>query len=177
MKIVEASAWVGRFLTIVICGALFACTSTGNGPAIDDDDAGVDKTPTATPEAGGNAGRDERGGGADPACVPSQESVATVDAGALFGCYQTACASELSGCAADCVCNAAVTTGLECLLADAGTGHSCFYPPILRNASNVAVRSAGTCLERVLMEGECERSAGGQAEDGSGGESGAPGGG
>ena len=54
----------------------------------------------------------------------------------------------------------------------AGSAQSCFYPPILRNASNVPVRTAGTCLQLVLMDGGCERSAGGQP-DGSGGESGA----
>lgn len=173
MKFVAASTWVGRFLTIVVCavGAAFACSSAKNGTAIGE--AAPDKTMTGTPEAGSGGRTDEKDGGADVPCVPSGADVATIDAGALFRCYQTACATELSGCAADCVCNAAVMSGLQCLLADAGTGQSCFYPQILRNASNVPVRTAGTCMELVLTDGGCERSAGGQAE-GSGGESGAP---
>jgi hypothetical protein len=172
-----------KILTIVICtaGALFACTSAGNDPAIDDAgpeggaDAGRDTDDAAADaEGGADAGRDTDDAAAETACAPSPVDVATVDAGALWGCYQTACASELSGCAADCVCNATVMSGLQCLLDGAGSADSCFYPPILSNASNVQVRAAGTCLARVLMDGGCERSAGGQPEGGSGGESGAP---
>jgi hypothetical protein len=75
------------------------------------------------------------------------------------------CASELGTCAADCVCNGAIMTALLCLSADAGSVQSCFYPPIVRNASDMAVRSAGTCLQGVLRDGGCERSTGAQPED------------
>jgi hypothetical protein len=174
MKIVAAPTWVGRFVTIVICtvGAAFACSSASNGPAMGN--AGSGQTLTGKPEAGAKADMDPKDAGADAACVPSSVGIATVDAGALFGCYQTACSKELSGCATDCVCNGAIMSGLQCLLADAGSAQDCFYSPILRNAADPTVRSAGTCLELVLMDGGCERNAGGQPEDGSGGEGGAP---
>jgi len=173
MKIVAAPTWIGRFLTIVVCtvGASFACSSASNGPVMAD--AGPDTARAGTTGLEAAAGSDTKDAGADAACTPSSVGVATIDAGAVFGCYQTACSTELRGCATDCVCNAAVMQGLQCLLADAGSAQNCFYPPILRNASDLKVRSAGTCLELVLMDGGCERDFSGQVEHGSGGESGA----
>jgi hypothetical protein len=163
MKIVGVSNSIVRFLAVALgaASAIFACTSSGDGPAIGDggpDGSTTDLTADADP-ANGDAG-------AVAACVSFPMSIATVDAGPLFECYQTACASEFSACAADCVCNGAIMTGLQCLLADAGSAQSCFYPPILRSATDLPVRSAGTCLNIILSDGGCERSFGAPAESG-----------
>lgn len=155
MKIVGAWKRVVRFLAVAVCAAASACTSAGNDPAISDAGAGG-TTATGTAATGADAAIGDAGADVS-ACVSLPVSVATVDAGDLFGCYQTACAAELGACAADCVCNGAIMSALQCLLADAGSVQSCFYPPILRNAAVLPVRTAGTCLQLILSDGGCER--------------------
>jgi hypothetical protein len=163
MKIVEVSKWVVPFLAVAgyAAFAISACTSSGNDPVTPD--AGPDG-PTADPGSDADAASGD--GGADAGCESFPMNIETLDAGALFGCYQAACAAELAACAPDCVCNGVITTGLECLQADAGSAISCFYPPIMKNVSNLQVRAAGLCMQLVLNDGGCERAFGTGPEGG-----------
>jgi hypothetical protein len=159
VKSAKVSQWIVGFYAAAIgaAGAVSGCSSGGNDQPIGEAGAETTVVSTGTDEVDADASAPGDGGGA---CLPVAESVATIDSGGpVFGCYQTACASELRGCAADCVCNGAITSALACVVADAGSAQSCFYPPILRNAANTAVRAVGTCLQIVLTDGGCERQA------------------
>jgi hypothetical protein len=112
---------------------------------------GDDTTPATPPaEAGGGAdtgggGRDvtttDTGGGTDAAKDVQKEAMACVDAAinvsnfdsgsATWACIQTMCmdGGTLAACAADCTCNTAFATALQCV-ADGGDQVTCFTPAV-----------------------------------------------
>jgi hypothetical protein len=114
---------------------------------------------SATTGDGGDAGATTTGDGGDAGattgdgsardsatCTPVDASIATVAAGATWGCFQSACASQLSACAVDCTCNDALLGALVC----AGTGGSstgCFTAEITQHLGDTAVVLVGNCLQ------------------------------
>ena len=85
----------------------------------------------------------------------SDASVATGDFSPIWTCYEKAsvCGAELTACAADCICNNAVLTSLECVALDAGTQQGCFEsaPNGLGSVdmTDTAAGELGVCLLNV----------------------------
>ena len=121
---------------------------------------GDDTTPVTPPAEGGGGGGDANkpdtttteGGGvmdAKPeakaeaaACVDAGVNIATFDSGSpLWACYQMYCgatgdaagAGTLSACSADCTCNTAFLTALQCAATDASQANitACFTPAVM----------------------------------------------
>jgi hypothetical protein len=92
------------------------------------------------------------------ACIdPSDASIATGMFTPIWTCYEQAsvCGAQLTACAADCACNLAVLTSLECVATDAGTQQGCFqtFPmglgPLATASTNSAATGLGVCLLNV----------------------------
>jgi hypothetical protein len=88
---------------------------------------------------GGTAGA---GAGDAAACTPMDASAATVDAGNLWGCLESACMAQVVACAADCACNNAVLAALQCV-ATGGSQTTCFAPLASVGPNGTAL---GLCL-------------------------------
>jgi hypothetical protein len=91
---------------------------------------------------------------AGPPCVQpaSGLTIVNIDAGAgsSWACLQGKCASQMTACAADCLCNTTVLGGLACAV-DAGTysaQNSCLTNAItpIYTAGNVPSMGLGMCL-------------------------------
>jgi hypothetical protein len=83
---------------------------------------------TTTPEASTDSGGDEDVDAGTTPCTPAPVNAATFDAGnATWSCLQTACATTLAACGADCPCNDAILAALLCQ-ADGGSTTLCFTP-------------------------------------------------
>jgi hypothetical protein len=155
-------------LSSLAAGAwLVACSSddTAATPPKDSGTGGMDSTMMGMMDTG--TGGDAKGDTATPpkdaapeaACVDASRNVANGDAAAFAGdmrwsCVQAYCAKgastvsvdggDLGTCAADCYCNAAINTALNCV-ADGGDQMTCFVNAITNGGGPVAV-SLATCL-------------------------------
>ena len=186
-----SSRFIALFAILGSAGAAFAACSSSDTSSESPDSggtAGSDATTMsegAAPATGKDAagGSDDGGGGADgdagapvdsSSCPVVDVSVATVDAGPLWACLESACMPELTACAADCVCNDALLVALLC--AAGGTSPvTCFTNAIQQNLGDFAVVGVGTCLQTnalaCLAVSEGGTDAGADAVDGQGGRS------
>jgi hypothetical protein len=103
-------------------------------------------------------------------CVAVAASPATVDGGAVWGCFQAACKSQLTACAADCVCNNAYITALMGAAANMSMASTLIE---MAGSADMAAMTALTCIggnlqcENVGAEGGTE----GGSHDGAAGDS------
>jgi hypothetical protein len=93
--------------------------------------------------SGGAAGAGAGGADAGQACTPMDASAATIAAGPLWGCLQSACMAQLVACASECACNNAVLGALQCV-ATGGGQTTCFAPVATGGGTNGA--SVAICL-------------------------------
>jgi hypothetical protein len=107
-----------------------------------------------------------------PACTPVDASIAAIAAGPVWGCFQAACASQLTACATDCVCNDAMLRALECA-ANGESSTTCFEDALAQNARDSNVMLVGGCLESVQAKCSGGADAGGDARSGADGSGGA----
>ena len=180
------SRLVALFAMLGCGGAIVgACSSSDTSSDIADSGGGIDATTPnegAAPEGGKEAavGPDGGDGGgvdggeggvADSGC-PVGTSIATVDAGAQWGCLQSACMSELAACASDCVCNSALLGALVCV-AGGQSATACFTNAIQQNLGDLYVVAVGSCLQTnavaCLAVGEGGTDAAADATPGEGG--------
>ncbi len=134
--------WVLGASVVGAAAVAVACSSSSGGPS-------------GTPgDDGGSDGASDDGGGMT--CTPvSTLNAATIDAGAGWGCLQTACSASLTACGADCLCNNAIINGLLCV-EDAGATSAADQAMALTKCltgtigpiygTNMAAMNAGTCL-------------------------------
>lgn len=125
--------------------------------------------------SGGSSGSGGGAGGADAgaACTPMTSSAATIDAGTLWGCLETACMTQLVACASDCVCNNAVLAALQCV-AGGGNQMTCFTPLASAGSGGLSVvtcllMSTATCNPNVDAGSEGPGDSAADAPAGSGG--------
>jgi hypothetical protein len=83
--------------------------------------------PASTPD--GSTEASTEAGGEDAGCTPIAPgtTVSAIDGGSTWACFQAKCGPALTECSADCVCNNAVLTALECQ-ANGGGIAACFTP-------------------------------------------------
>jgi hypothetical protein len=141
-------------------------------------DAGTDANTTAmdssTIDAPAESSSSVDAGKEAAACVPVDASVETVAAGPQWGCFQSACSTQLTACAADCLCNRTILTSLGCAAAG-GDSTTCFTNAVVSSGAESAVVVALGCLRTNMgmcsgggTEGGTEGGAeGGPAEGGS----------
>jgi hypothetical protein len=135
--------WAGASLLGV--GALaIACSSSSSGGG----GGGGD-------DAGDAAATDDGGDGGGTPCTAMTGNAATVDGGSGWGCLETNCNTELTACAANCLCNNAILNGLGCVaeagltdpLAQANKLTSCLTATISPIISETPVTPLVTCLQ------------------------------
>ncbi len=98
-----------------------------------------------TPSEGGAEGGED--GGEGGACTLPSTNVATSDAGAIWGCLQMKCMTEMMACACDMTCNSAI---LACAV-EGGSNvmdqTTCITNAVMANAaSDPPILMLGTCL-------------------------------
>lgn len=101
-------------------------------------------------------------------CTPAPIDVETFDAGTLWACYQSMCTTALTACAADCACNAAIATALECT-PDAGAT-ACFTTAFGTIGAADPGMSTESCI--VGMMAACSGGGMSDAGDSGGGDAG-----
>jgi hypothetical protein len=88
-------------------------------------------------------------------CEASTMNVATINSGPAWTCLEMACSASLTACAADCVCNNAVLTALECVIMKGGASATmaqtiaCFTSnvgPLTTGPEAPIAGPAATCL-------------------------------
>jgi hypothetical protein len=101
--------------------------------------------PTNNPPEDSGAGTDAA------ACIPlADASVATGDFSPIWTCLEQACSTSLTACAANCECNNAVLTALNCVATDAGTQTACFTNALTPIALTVVpAGQVGVCLPNM----------------------------
>src|SRR5215831_13188792 len=77
-------------IALIVTLVAASCSSSSGGLKTD---SGTDTMAVGTGGSGG-------GGAGGAACTPSSANSATIDAGALWGCFEQACSSQLAACAA-----------------------------------------------------------------------------
>ena len=153
-----------RSIEIALVGGLLlaACSSSSGGLKTD---AGSDTMAVGTGGAGGGGGA----GGA--ACTPMGSSVATVNVSPTWTCFEGACSTELTACAADCVCNNAILTALSCV-ATTGDQVGCFTTAATSGGTGAI--TVALCLRLASVPGApCGPPRDGGATDGATSEGGA----
>ena len=137
------------------------CSSSSSGsPAASDDASTMSDSPTTTPDTG------TEDAPATPCTPVSDASAATIVTGsASWDCYESKCTTSLTACGADCECNNAILTALNCIAMDAGTTTACFGPVSMSSAPTTA--AVLTCL---LANAQC-MNPGGDGGTGDGGTS------
>jgi hypothetical protein len=152
--------------SLVGAGAVaVACSSSSPSPAkVTSSDAAADVVETT----------EDTGTGADAPCVIDPASPATVDGGAVWGCFQVACKTQLTACAADCVCNNAYLTALMGAAANMSMASTLIE---MAGGADMAASTALTCIggnlqcENVGAEGGTEGGTEGGSHDGATGDS------
>jgi hypothetical protein len=147
-----------------IAAAPMGCGSTN------DTTPNVDASMTGQPESGPDAESDGAdAGGSRPdtgaTCVPIGVSVATVDAGPVWGCFQRTCALSLGVCAANCLCNNGIAGALACI----GTGGqqaACFATALGGLGANPAAIGLLGCLTtaQACIQGDAGADGGGATD-------------
>jgi hypothetical protein len=99
-------------------------------------------------DSGADSAGDDGGGDGAVACTANPISSATVDGGASWACIEAACHAELTACAADCPCNNAVLTALQCIATmGAAATTSCFTTGFTPIIADTTVTPLVTCLQ------------------------------
>lgn len=103
---------------------------------------------SSSPPANNNTPEDS-GSPEASTCVPlADASVATSTFSPIWTCLEQACSTSLIACAADCTCNNAVLTALDCVATDAGTQTACFTNALTPIAlTHIAAGEVGACLQ------------------------------
>ena len=124
----RASLYLIGFAAASIVGAGAAeigCSSSSGGSSSPPEDSGT--ADTSTPPADTGSTEDAGGGDAAPTCVTIDASAAKIMTGSpVWDCYEQQCATALTECAADCTCNDAVLSALQCTADDGGSQTVCF---------------------------------------------------
>jgi hypothetical protein len=157
---------LGIFAAAIVSG----CSSDNTTP-----DAGTDANTTtmdsSTVDAPAESSVVDTGKEA-AACVPVDASVETIAAGSQWGCYQSACSTQLTACAADCICNGTILASLGCAAAG-GDSVTCFTNAIISSRSESQVVLTLGCLQMKM--GMCSGTTEGGTEAGTeGGAEGGP---
>jgi hypothetical protein len=144
----RASLYLIGFAAASIVGAGAAeigCSSSSGGSSSPEDSGTAD---TSTPPADTGTTEDAGGDAATP-CVTIDASAATIVTGSpVWDCYESMCATALAACAADCLCNDAVLSALQCTATDGGNQQTCFAG--LASLSG-AMEPAGTATLECLV--------------------------
>jgi hypothetical protein len=101
-----------------------ACSSSSSGPSDGGTaEAGVDTGAAVDTGAIPDTGAVTDGGGdvATATCEASTMNSATITSGPAWTCLEMVCKTSLTACAADCECNNAVLTALECVVMAGGS--------------------------------------------------------
>jgi hypothetical protein len=129
-------------------------------------------TPATTPAEDGSTGTDSSttvedtgtGGDAAPAtCTPMSINSETFDSGSdTWAALQVACKTQLTACAANCYCNNAILTALQCSAPDAAAAMGCFTTALTAIVSTDSTdeSAVGSCLIANTSTGD-----GGAASD------------
>jgi hypothetical protein len=130
-----------------------ACSSSSSSPSdggAADAEAGVD-----TGAVSDGTASDGGGDAAMATCEASTMSAATINSGPAWTCLEMVCSASLTACAADCVCNNAVLTALECVVMNGGASATpaqttaCFTSnvgPLISGPEASIVGPVATCL-------------------------------
>lgn len=130
------------------CGSTTSGRDSNNGG--NDASGSIADAAAETAPVSGGAGGDSAGADAGPPpCTPLGISVATLDAGPLWGCYERLCSTSLSACAADCTCNNGILGALSCI-AGGGMQMNCF----LSAATSLGGNSNAAALLGCLATGQ-----------------------
>jgi hypothetical protein len=152
--------------SILSAGAVgFGCSSSSSSGSTPTDAGGTSDTAT-TEDGGEDTGTTDSGSAEAAACTPAPIDVATFDSGSpAWACYQANCATALTACAADCVCNAGIAGALECA-ADGGASATmtCFVTAF----GNLSSDTPGTMVESCVVTNMTGACAGTPATDGGG---------
>jgi len=137
---------------IVQIGCSSSSTPTSATPPADASTPGTD-APVAAEDGGGEA--------AAP-CVDMAAGMkgSTIDGGATWACYQTACATSITACSNSCACNNAVIGALQCSEPDAAAlATGCFTTALgtLATSDPTDEMPLGSCLtgNSCCMTGTC----------------------
>jgi hypothetical protein len=129
-----AASLLGAGAVAVGCSS----SSSGSPPAGDDASTATD-APATTPDTG------TEDAPATPCTPVSDASAATIVTGSpSWDCYESKCTTSLTACGADCECNNAILTALNCIAMDAGTTTACFGP--VSSSAEPATTAVLTCL-------------------------------
>jgi len=143
----RASLYLIGFAAASIVGAGAAeigCSSSSGGSSSPEDSGTAD---TSTPPADTGSTEDAGGGDTSTPCVTIDASAATIVTGSpVWDCYESMCATALAECAADCTCNDAVLSALQCTATDAGSQTVCFAGLASAGASPGASMDTLNCL-------------------------------
>lgn len=112
--------WTGAAL-LGAGAVVVACSSSSSNP----NDGGTAEAGVDTGSVPGDTGVVSDGGGDGDAamatCEASTMSSETIQSGPAWTCLEMVCKTSLTACAADCECNNAVLTALECVVMAGGS--------------------------------------------------------
>jgi hypothetical protein len=165
----RASLYLIGFAAASLLGAGVAgigCSSSSSPPATTPpEDASTTPDSAVTPPEDTGTPATDTGTACTPLFDASAATIATpiVPGEASWTCLETACASTLQPCAADCTCNNDILTALSCLAPpDGGMLATCFGPVLSStNATDIAVLG---CLQMNM--GACMGDGGAPSEAG-----------
>jgi hypothetical protein len=156
-------------LTVFAASIVSGCSSDNTTPSDAGGDTNTTTMDSSTIDAPAESSAVDAGKEA-AACVPVDASVETIAVGSQWACFQSACSSQLTACAADCVCNLAIFGALNCSAAG-GSATTCFGSVLQSTGGNPAVGGALLCLSMntstcSATEGGVEGGTEGGAADG-----------
>jgi hypothetical protein len=152
-----------RFLfgaSLVGAGAVaIACSSSSPAPS-GGGEGGTEASTSSGSSSGGSSTSSSSGMAEAAPCTLVAANPETIDGGALWACYQKTCATSLTACAADCVCNNGFITALMNI---AMMGQSTAMSQLTTAAGvDTAAGTVGTCLLMALTSGTCGGATGGE---------------
>jgi hypothetical protein len=113
-------------------------------------------------------------------CEASTMNSATINSGPAWTCLEMVCMTSLTACAADCECNNAVLTALECVITAGGAGATpaqttaCFTSnlgPLISGPKGSIAGPLATCLMTMSQGCAAQGMEGGTDGSSSGGDS------
>ena len=142
----RASLYLIGFAAASIVGAGVAevgCSSSSTPATTPAEDAAVPDSSTTVEDTG-------TGGDAAPAtCTPMTTNSETFDSGSdTWAALQVACKTQLTACAANCYCNNAILTALQCSAPDASAAMGCFTTALTAIVATDSTdeSAVGSCL-------------------------------
>jgi hypothetical protein len=165
------AALLGAGAVAVACSSSSSNPSDGGTPEAGVD-TGAESVDTGAPSDGGGDGD-----AAMATCEASTMNSATIMSGPAWTCLEMVCKTSLTACAADCECNNAVLTALECVVTAGGSGATpaqtaaCFTSnlgPLINGPQGSIVMPVATCL-MTMSQGCAEQGMEGGTDGGSDG--------